>query len=152
MMTDDDFDKINRMMNQIVKTHIGVMAEDFQHRLGAVADGVLALDEKLDRNTDELKSEIEKSRAEYRGLFAGLDEKIDGVEQRLDAKIDGVAADLKETREELKDELSAGFSVVGEKACLCVDAPVCVRRARTGRRRQVEGHEARIQTLERKAA
>jgi len=131
MMTDDDFDKINRMMNQVVKTHIGVMSEDFQHRLGVVADGVLALDEKLDRNTDELKVEIEKSRAEYRGLFASLDKKIDGVEQRLDEKIDGVASDLKETRKELKVEMSAGFSAIGDK---------------------VEGHEARIQTLERKAA
>jgi len=136
-----------------------VMAEDFQHRLGAVADGVLALDEKLGRINDDLSGKIEASCAEYRGLFASLDEKIDGVEQRLDAKIDGVeqlldakidgvTSDLKETRKELKDEIR----VVGDKACLCVDAPVCVRRARTGRRRQVEGHEARICMLERKVA
>jgi len=115
-MTEDDFDKIGN----IIKTHIGVMSEDFQHQLGAVTDGVLALDEKLDRNTNELKGEIEKSRTEYRGLFTSLDKKIDGVEQRLDKKIDSV-------RKELTDEIR----VVGMK---------------------VEGHEERIQTLERKVA
>ncbi len=107
MMTEDDFEKTNQMMNQVVKTHIGVMAEDFQHQLGAVADGVLNLNEKMDRIHADLSGKIEGSRSEYRSLFAGLDEKIDGVEQRLDAKIDGVASDLKDTREELKGEIRA---------------------------------------------
>jgi len=131
MMTDDDFDKINRMMNQVVKTHIGVMAEDFQHRLGAVADGVLSLDEKLDRNTDELKGEIEKSRAEYRGLFASLDAKIDSVRDELKEDILTVDEHSKERDAGLEARLTAEIRASGKKG---------------------EGHETRIQTLERKAA
>jgi len=130
MVTDDDLEKIGNL----VKTHIGVMAEDFQHQLGAVADGVIALDEKLDRNTCELKDEIEKSRLEYRGLFASLDEKIDGVadslqkaskaseerDKKLEARMDSV-----------RDDLTSEMRTVGDK---------------------VDGHEERIQILERKAA
>jgi len=138
MLSEDDLEKIGNL----VKTHIGVMAEDFQHRLGVVADGVMALDEKLDRNTSELKGEIEMSRLEYRGLFAsldekidgvkqGLDEKIDGVEQRLEKKIDGVEQHLEKKIDTVRDKLTGEIRAVGDK---------------------VEGHEERIQILERKVA
>jgi len=138
MITEDDLEKIGNL----VKTHIGVMSEDFQQQLGAVADGVLALDEKLDRNTCELKGEIEKSRSEYRGLFVSLDKKIDSVRDELKGDINNVRDELKgdinSVRDELKgdinnvrDELKGEIRAVGDK---------------------VEGHEERIQSLERKAA
>jgi len=116
MISEDDLGKIGNL----VKTHIGVMAEDFQHQLGAVVDGVIALDEKLDRNTCELKDEIEKSRLEYRGLFASLDEKIDSVRDELKGDINNV-----------RDKLTGEIRAVGGK---------------------VDGHEERIQILERRAA
>jgi len=60
-----------------------------------------------------------------------LSAKIDGVEKRLDAKIDGVGTELRETREELREEMASGFNALGSK---------------------VEGHEDRIRFLERKVA
>jgi len=90
-----------------------------------------SLDEKIDATAQRLDDKIDATTQR-------LDDKIDATTQRLDDKIDGVRDDLKGdirgVRKELKEtreEMAAGFEMVGDK---------------------IEGHEQRIQQLERKVA
>lgn len=77
-METDDFKKIEDMF----KHHVGMMTEDFQHKLDIVVEGHQMLGEKIDRVEDRLE------RVEVR---------LDRVEVRLDrveGKVDAMAADL----------------------------------------------------------
>jgi uncharacterized protein (UPF0335 family) len=70
-MDERDLEKIE----EIFKRHIGILSEDFQHKLDIVDEGHQMLSEKLDR----------------------MDLRLERVEERLDkveTKLDGVAADL----------------------------------------------------------
>ena len=69
--------------------YIGIMSENFDHKLALVAEGHQMLAEKLDR------------------VDSGLDLKIDNVEKNLSARIDGVAADLKATDKRLSDKIDS---------------------------------------------
>jgi len=120
-------------MTENEQRHFEVLLEDIKHSVDTVAEGhsglvdrMDRLDAKLDRRADELDEKI--------GWVA---EELKETRDELKGEIQGVRGELKETRE----EMAAGFKDLGDKACLCVDA-----------RRQVEGHEERISTLERKAA
>jgi hypothetical protein len=67
-MDADDFKKIEEMFTH----HIGMMSEDFQHKLDIVIEGHQMLSERLDR------------------VEANLSGRLD----RVEAKIEAVAADL----------------------------------------------------------
>ena len=70
-MDTDDLKNIEEMF----KHHIGIMSEDFQHKLDIVVEGHQMLGDKIDR----------------------LDGRMDGLESqmgRLENKVDKVAADL----------------------------------------------------------
>jgi cytochrome c556 len=67
-MDSDDFKKIEDMF----KHHVGMMTEDFQHKLDIVIEGQQMLGEKVER----------------------LEARIEGVEENLGRRIDAVAADL----------------------------------------------------------
>ena len=61
-----------KKIEEVFKHHIGILSEDFQHKLDIVAEGNQMLSEKLDR------------------VESHLEQRIDRVEQ----KIDSVATDL----------------------------------------------------------
>jgi len=70
-METDDFKKIEDMF----KHHVGMMTEDFQHKLDIVVEGHQMLGEKIDR----------------------VENRLDRVEvglKRVEGKVDAVAADL----------------------------------------------------------
>jgi light-regulated signal transduction histidine kinase (bacteriophytochrome) len=100
---------------EVFKRHIGILSEDFQHKLDIVAEGNQMLSEKLDRVESRLEQRIDGveqrigrveqrigrveqriGRVEQRidEVNAGLSKKIDGVESNLSKKIDAVAAAL----------------------------------------------------------
>jgi hypothetical protein len=95
-MEDDDFKKIEDMFRH----HMGIMSEDFQHKLDIVVEGHQMLGEKIDRVEDRLE------RVEVR---------LDRVEVRLDrveGKVDALAADLSSHRADT--EAHHGVYRVGE--------------------------------------
>ena len=67
-MDDSDFKKIEKMF----KHHVGIMSEDFQHKLDIVVEGQQMLSEKIDR----------------------LEVRVDVVEVNLSRRLDAVAADI----------------------------------------------------------
>ena len=74
-MEADDIKKIEEIFKQQIGHHIGIMSEDFQHKLDIVIEGHQMLSDKIDR----------------------LDGRMDGLEGRLDrveSKVDAVAADI----------------------------------------------------------
>jgi len=77
-----DNDSIERI-EELFKHHIGVLSEDFQHKLDLVVEGQQMLAEKLELTGTELKDEIRK-----------VDQRLTMVEARLEQKIDAVAAEL----------------------------------------------------------
>ena len=74
-MDEKDIKKIE----EVFKHHIGILSDDFQHKLDIVAEGHQMLSEKLDRVESHLEQRIN-----------GVEKRIDRVEQ----KIDSVATDL----------------------------------------------------------
>ena len=84
-------------MEVLLKRYVGILSEDFQHKLNSVIDGQQFLAEKLDRPTTELKSDISQLDQRLTGVEARLTARIDAVEKRLDTmevKLDAVADDL----------------------------------------------------------
>ncbi|QSV44849.1 hypothetical protein [Geobacter benzoatilyticus] len=77
-----DNDSIERI-EELFKHHIGVLSEDFQHKLDLVVEGQQMLAEKLELTGTELKDEIRK-----------VDQRLTMVEAQLEQKIDAVAAEL----------------------------------------------------------
>ncbi|HUY69862.1 MAG TPA: hypothetical protein VMU70_02520 [Candidatus Tyrphobacter sp.] len=76
----------NKRKTKVIKktfsiSDVGVLIEDFEKQLGLVAEGVVSLDQKLDRTSAMIENRI-----------CSLDKKVDS----LDQKIDRVAAELKE--------------------------------------------------------
>jgi hypothetical protein len=72
------------------KTHVGVLTEDFQHKLDLVVEGHEVLHQEIREIRDESNAKHEQTAF----LLRALNDKVDGVENRLSAKIDAVAGDL----------------------------------------------------------
>jgi hypothetical protein len=88
-MKADDFKKIEDMFRH----HMGIMSEDFQHKLDIVVEGHQMLGEKIDRVEDRLeKVEVRLDRVEVR-----LD--------RVEGKVDALAADLSSHRADTEAHL-----------------------------------------------
>jgi predicted nuclease with TOPRIM domain len=94
-------------IEEIFKWHIGVMAEDFQHKLDIVVDGQQMLAEKMDRMEERLDGRIDG----VEGRLIRVEAKVDSMEAKLDnlevkvgeidkrlwgleTKVDGIANDL----------------------------------------------------------
>jgi len=103
-MNDQDLKKIDEMLQR----HLGVLSEDFQHKLDLVVEGHQMLVEKADDFQHKLDLVVEGhqmlaeriDRAEVR-----LDQRMDGLERKicevhagLSKDINAVAADLREHR------------------------------------------------------
>jgi cytochrome c556 len=78
-----------KQIEGLFKHHVGILAEDFQHKLDIVVEGQQMLAEKLEATRIELKEEIQK-----------VDNRLTSVEARLVKKIDAVAADLSAHRKD----------------------------------------------------
>ena len=92
-MSGDDLQK----MEEMLKRHLGVLSEDFQHKLGIVAEGQEMLAERMDRfeqRMDSLENLVMHVDIKVDAVEARLTKRIDGVENSLGKKIDAVAADL----------------------------------------------------------
>ena len=69
--------------------YLGIVEENFQHKLDLVVEGQQMLAEKLEATRVELKEEIQK-----------VDKRLTVVEARLEKKIDAVAADISAHRKD----------------------------------------------------
>jgi len=110
---------------------IEVILEDMNGKFDLLLEGHATLDQKIDRVQAESREQHAEAMAMSKTVHDSLSTRIDGVEQRLDAKIDGVEQRLDSKIDSVRDELKDDIRAVGEK---------------------VDGHESRIQHLERKAA
>jgi vacuolar-type H+-ATPase subunit I/STV1 len=70
-------------IEDVFARHIGILSEDFQHKLDIVAEGHQMLSEKLDRFESQLNQRID-----------GVEQRIVEVDVKLSKKMDAVAADL----------------------------------------------------------
>jgi len=95
------------------RKHFEVLLEQILHEVKVVAEGHATLEHMI----HEHRTETQQDKRELQAL-------IQTSHDSLDAKINKASTDL-------RDEMAAGFKVLGEK---------------------VEGHEDRIRFLERKAA
>ena len=76
--------------NENLKGYLGVLTEDFQHKLDIVVEGHGVLRKEIREVRDESYAKHEQTAF----LLRALNDKVDGVENRLSAKIDAVAGDL----------------------------------------------------------
>jgi hypothetical protein len=78
-MDEEDLKKIETLFRH----HIGILSEDFQHKLDIVAEGHEMLVERLENTRVELKEEIQK-----------VGQRLTMAEANLSQKIEGISADL----------------------------------------------------------
>ncbi len=87
-------------IEDIFKRHIGVMAEDFQHKLDIVVDGQHMLAEKMDRMEERLDGRIdgvERRLIRVEAKVDRLEVKVEQIDKRLgslETKVDGIANEL----------------------------------------------------------
>jgi cytochrome c556 len=79
---------------QQFQRHLSAVSENFDHKIGLIAEGHKSLRSEIRETRTELKQEIDLCNFK----IDTLNQKIDGVDERLSKKIDGVAADLKAHR------------------------------------------------------
>jgi len=115
-----------------------VILEDINGKFDLVLEGHATLGHMIHEHRAETRQDKRELQALIKTSHDSLDEKIDATAQHLDDKIDGVRdelkGDIRDVRDELKEtreEMATGFEMVGDK---------------------IEGHEQRIQQLERKVA
>ena len=96
-MTQDDRQFIKQMFEEQTlqfQRHLSAVAENFDHKIGLIADGHEVLRSEIRETRTELKHEIELCNFKIDAVAADL--KV--TDKRLSGKIDGVAADLKAHR------------------------------------------------------
>jgi uncharacterized protein (DUF885 family) len=79
----------SQLLNEL-KRHFDIVAESLESKIQLVAEGVVNVDQKLDRRFDALKQEIEKESEETRALIRLSYTELD---RRL-ATLEGTVADL----------------------------------------------------------
>jgi hypothetical protein len=117
----------DKEMEKEIKRYLGILSEDFQHRLNLAIDGLTgkieSSEERLNQRisatekslTANLTAKIESSEerlnqrisATEKSLTANLTAKIEASEERLNKKIDAVAKDLRAEIKEVRQELIA---------------------------------------------
>ncbi len=125
-------------MSDNEQNRMEVILEDIHGKFDLVLEGHATLEHIIHEHRAETRQDKRELQVLIKTSHDSLDAKIDTTAQRLDDKIDGVRNELKGdiqgVREELKEtreEMTAGFEMLGDK---------------------IEGHEQRIQQLERKVA
>jgi len=114
-----------------IKRHFNVVAEGMQHEIRLIAEGHDVLRREIQGTRRDLNEKFDLNTTLIKTVHDSLDRKIDAVDTKLTAKIDAVDANLTAKIDATRDELKADIASVGDK---------------------VDGHESRIQHLERRAA
>jgi len=114
-------------MSDDEQNRMEVILEDINGKFDLVLEGHATFEHMIHEHRAETRQDKRELHALIKTSHDTLDAKIDGVRDELKEDIQGVRIDLKETRE----EMTAGFEMLGDK---------------------IEGHEQRIQQLERKVA
>jgi chromosome segregation ATPase len=76
-----------------VKRYIGVVTENFQDKVSAVAEQFLGLNDKIDRLDSKLSDKIDDVEYKLTVRLDGVEQKLNGVEQKLNGveqRLDGV--------------------------------------------------------------
>jgi hypothetical protein len=73
-----------------IKRHFDVVAEGLTSQIQQLAEGVLGVDEKLDRVRGEIGSELKEAKALVKLSFAGLDRRV--LDRRVTGLEDTVAS------------------------------------------------------------
>jgi phage-related tail protein len=86
------------LLNEL-KRHLDIVAESLESKIQLVAEGVVNVDQKLDRRFDALKQEIEKESEETRALirlsYTELDRRLttlEGTVAALQSRVDAIEA------------------------------------------------------------
>ena len=79
-------DRASQMLSE-VKKHFDVVAESLEGKIQLVAEGVLNVNEKLDRLKDEMHRESEETRALIKLSYAELDRRLTTLEGTVDSLI-----------------------------------------------------------------
>jgi hypothetical protein len=72
------------------KEHFEILLEDIKEKVELILEGHVSLNNKIDRNHQEMNEKFELVDAKIESVNTRLSARID----KLDTKIDGVAADL----------------------------------------------------------
>ena len=87
-------------IEEMFKRYVGIISEDFQHKLNIVIEGQQLLGEKLDRTAAEIRGDIDKLDRRLTTVevkLSAVEVKLDAVEVRLNAvevKLDAVEVKL----------------------------------------------------------
>jgi hypothetical protein len=91
-------EKNSQVLNEL-KRHFDIVAESLESKIQLVAEGVVNVDQKLDRRFDALKREIEKESEETRALirlsYTELDRRLatlEGTVAALQSRVDAIEA------------------------------------------------------------
>ncbi len=122
-MTENQMDEIKR--------HFNVVAEGLQHEIRLIAEGHDGLRREIQDTRHDLNEKLDLNTALIKTVHDSLDNKIDAVRDELKTDIDAVRDELKTDIGAVRDELKTDIAAVGDK---------------------VDGHQSRIQQLERRAA
>jgi CII-binding regulator of phage lambda lysogenization HflD len=90
----------------MMKHQMGILVEDFNHKLDLVVEGHQILVEKIDATRTELKQDIKNLDQRLMMTEARLDKKIDTLEERLNNKIDTVEENLGNKIDAIAKDLS----------------------------------------------
>ncbi|WP_224747001.1 hypothetical protein [Pelovirga terrestris] len=107
-MTNEDKDHLDQLLkNQTIELtrHVTAISENFDLKIGLIADGQVILRREMHEIRDELKQDIthldfkiDTVNNHLSGRIDQLDSKIDSVEDSLSQKIDAIAIDIKAHR------------------------------------------------------
>ena len=84
-------DRTSQLLSEI-KEHFNVVAESLESKIQLVAEGVVNVDEKLDRQTRAMHEESEETRALIKLSYSELDRRLTTLEGTVEALIRRVGA------------------------------------------------------------
>ena len=81
-MDQELIDYLNRRFEE-TKRHFGVVAEDIDHKVQLVAEGVVNLGERLGQFREEMGHEFRETQAMIRFSYADLQRQLEDLRQRV---------------------------------------------------------------------
>ena len=75
--------KLKEEFSQETQRYIGVLSEDFQHKLDVVVEGHQVLNKKIDDLRDEVRSDIKEVKEMLKLTYRELDKKDNAIEEEV---------------------------------------------------------------------
>ncbi len=113
-MTEDRFE-------ELMKRHMGVLAENFRKETRAIAEGTDMVYQELVRFRSETNERFDKLENRITHVDVKLSEKIDSVDKKLSEKIDNVDKKLSEKIDSVDKKLSKKIDSVDKKLSKKID-------------------------------